>query len=115
MLDQQAAKVALTEQLERLRARAERIDDHQHNRDRDVPKDSEELAAFRDNDEVVDALEGATRRDIASIEAALRRMDAGTWTTCIRCDGAIEPARLEALATVTLCRSCAAETEADAD
>ena len=78
------------------------------------PRITTNLRRIADHDEVVDALDGATRRDVTQIEAALRRMDAGTWRTCIRCEESIEEARLEALATVTLCRRCAAEVESDA-
>lgn len=98
----------LIEELVRLRARAGRIEDHQHNHDRDVPQDWEELATFREDDEVVDALEGHTKARIAEIAATLRRIDAGTWGTCTHCENQIGAQRLAALPTVAECVRCAA-------
>ncbi|TPV97205.1 MAG: hypothetical protein B7733_00700 [Myxococcales bacterium FL481] len=108
MIQESEIRTVLTEQLHRLRARAKRIDDHQHNRDRELPQDFSELATHRDHDEVVDALDTATRRDIRRIETALRRLEAGIWRTCVRCEGDIEEARLLSIPTVTQCRECAA-------
>jgi RNA polymerase-binding transcription factor DksA len=43
---------------------------------------------------------------LAQIEAALAKMDAGTYGTCDRCGRAIAPARIEALPYATLCIDC---------
>ena len=107
MLDRKAIRAALEAELEALKSRAERIDDHVHQRDRDVPKDSEDLAQFRENDDVIDGLEQITRQEIARIEGALVRMDAGTWGTCGKCKDEIEEARLAALPTAVTCTTCA--------
>lgn len=44
------------------------------------------------------------RRDI---EAALARLDAGTYGTCLECDSPIVPGRLEALPAAAFCVECA--------
>ncbi len=42
--------------------------------------------------------------DLASVEQAMERLDAGTWGTCQHCGEALAPAMLEADPTA---RSCA--------
>ena len=46
---------------------------------------------------------------ITQIEAALERLDAGTWGVCERCGEKIAAARMEALPTATLCVDCASK------
>jgi len=101
----------LAAKLDGLFARAGRIAAHQHNTNREVPADWPEAAAFRSNDMVVDALDDHTREEIARIQAAITRIDAGTWMTCVNCDEAISEKRLQALPTATLCVRCAGEAE----
>lgn len=47
----------------------------------------------------------AAEADLASVEGALERLDAGTWGTCGACGGAIDPADLQRRPTE---RACAA-------
>lgn len=44
---------------------------------------------------------------VAQIEAALLRLDDGTYGVCERCEGRIAGARMEALPTATTCVDCA--------
>lgn len=46
------------------------------------------------------------RRAAADIEAALGRLDAGTYGVCERCEQPIAPARLDALPHAPLCAPC---------
>lgn len=46
---------------------------------------------------------------VAQIEAALQRLDEGTWGQCERCDGKIAGARMQALPTASLCVDCASK------
>ena len=46
------------------------------------------------------------RKLIAKIEAALARIDDGTYGRCERCEGQIDDARLEALPHATKCIEC---------
>jgi DnaK suppressor protein len=49
---------------------------------------------------------------VAQINAALERLDAGTYGVCINCGREIDPRRLESLPYVTLCIDCQAAAEA---
>ncbi|MGY4643787.1 TraR/DksA family transcriptional regulator [Cellulomonas sp. URHB0016] len=55
----------------------------------------------------VDALARDAGRRLAEVDAALERLEAGTYGTCARCGGRIPPARLEARPTATRCVACA--------
>ncbi len=46
---------------------------------------------------------------VTQIEAALRRLDAGTWGVCESCGDKIAGARMQALPTATLCVACASK------
>lgn len=52
------------------------------------------------------ALREHTRAAVAAVEAALARLDAGTYGTCTACGRAITPERLEALPAAALCIDC---------
>lgn len=58
----------------------------------------------------VAALLDQAREGLASLDAALRRLDEGTYGTCQRCGRAIAPGRLEARPAATLCIECAARS-----
>lgn len=87
--------------------REARIDAHIHNVDREIPKDWDDAAIVRENDEVVDALEGHTRHEINLLRAAIARIDADTYGACVRCDADIEPKRLAAMPEAPFCLACA--------
>ena len=54
----------------------------------------------------------ANSRDaLERVNAALARVDAGTYGQCARCGNPIEPRRLQALPYSTLCVKCAALAE----
>lgn len=110
----QDAQVMLQEQLDTLVKRAQRISDHQHEKDRDVPKDWDDLAQYRQGDEVVSALDQRTRYDISMIRAALVRVEQGTWGKCVRCHGSIAAERLTLMPATPLCADCAKEMESHA-
>jgi len=67
-----------------------------------------EQAQERDGDMVREALGDHDRREIAMIEAALQRMDDGTYGTCVTCEEPIPERRLEALPYTIKCVGCAA-------
>ena len=70
--------------------------------------DSAEQAQERENDEVVDAIGNETAQSIRVIQAALERIEAGTYGTCDSCGKDIGQARLAAVPEATRCVSCAA-------
>jgi DnaK suppressor protein len=113
-MDTTAVRNTLQTELDLLMARAGRIDDHQHERDREVPKDSSELAVHRQGDEVVEALDSRTRVEIRQIQDALHRLDEGTYGTCVRCGSQINERRLQAVPWTPICVRCAEAVEAGA-
>jgi RNA polymerase-binding protein DksA len=69
--------------------------------------DSAEQALDRENDEVLERLDGSSRAELEMIDAALGRMDAGTYGICITCGETIAVERLTALPYATSCIKCA--------
>lgn len=57
------------------------------------------------------SLSAHARRILEAIDAAMRRMDEGSYGTCERCGATIEYDRLEALPYATLCMSCKRQEE----
>lgn len=90
-----------------LKARFARIDDHLHNRNRELPDDWSDRASMQSGEEVVEALEPATLNEIEAVQKALERLDAGNWQVCESCKGEIEPRRLALLPTTHSCAKCA--------
>ncbi len=54
----------------------------------------------------VDALARDARRRLDEVDAALARVDAGTYGVCERCGRAIDPARLEVRPAARTCVGC---------
>jgi RNA polymerase-binding protein DksA len=52
------------------------------------------------------ALRERAQQHLAQVEAALARLDAGTWGTCRRCGNPVAEARLEALPWAAYCIGC---------
>lgn len=69
--------------------------------------DSAEQAQERENDEVVDAIGNETAQSIRVIQAALERIDNGTYGVCDSCGEDIGSARLAAIPEATRCVNCA--------
>jgi RNA polymerase-binding transcription factor DksA len=105
--DPESLKAALSARLETARARLRRLEDHLHNRQGPPSQDWDDRASEQQNDEVVDALEPLTRREVGALEAALARVAAGQAFTCQRCGEAIHPRRVASVPETALCASCA--------
>jgi RNA polymerase-binding transcription factor DksA len=97
-------KAELEQRLAALQARLSNIK-------RDVTQshsgDSAEQAQERENDEVVDAIGNETAQSIRDLQAALARIDAGTYGLCGRCGEKISEGRLAAIPEATVCVNCA--------
>ena len=52
------------------------------------------------------ALAATAKRSLAAVDAALQRLDAGTYGRCARCGEQIPAARLEAVPEATHCVGC---------
>jgi len=68
--------------------------------------DSAEQAQERENDEVVDAIGNETALSIKIIQAALGRIESGTYGVCESCGEDIGEARLQAIPEATRCVEC---------
>ena len=53
------------------------------------------------------ALAARAREHLADLDAALARLDAGRYGTCVRCGAPVSPARLEARPAAATCIACA--------
>lgn len=86
-------------------ARLERIEDHLE----DAPNpDWEEAAQEAENDEVMEDLGLAGQEEIRAIDAALVRIDAGTYGDCVTCGEEISEERLDILPYTPFCKNHAA-------
>ena len=71
-------------------------------------KDWEDRASERQGDEVLEALGMAELEEVRRIDAALERINAGTYGICQVCGDSIAEARLEFLPDTPFCTRCAA-------
>ena len=59
------------------------------------------------------ALDAQAEARLVEVDAALRRLDAGTYSQCERCESEISRARLDAIPEVRLCLSCQKREDAE--
>jgi DnaK suppressor protein len=99
---------AMKRQLEeRLVALKTRLSELKSDASRRHSGDSAEQAQERENDEVVDAIGNETYLSIRLINAALERIEKGTYGWCDACGHPIGEARLKAMPEAMRCVSCA--------
>ena len=98
------ARALLEKRRAELLGEIERIEDQL---DDPAPKDWEDRASERQGDEVLGALGRHDREELRAIEAALGRIEDGTYGTCARCGAEISAERLAAVPWAALCRTCA--------
>lgn len=72
-----------------------------------VPKDWEDAAVERQGDEVLEALGVHDLEELRGIDAALARIEEGTYGECMKCGNDISDERLAALPATPFCKSCA--------
>ena len=68
--------------------------------------DFEEQAGDLEGQESLEAVEGAARREVKSIQAALQRIAKGNYGICIDCGEPIPEKRLESVPTALRCMPC---------
>jgi RNA polymerase-binding transcription factor DksA len=95
-----------------LKARRDEINARLQKIDSDLgkqrPADSEERATESENDEVLEEFGSTGQTELKAIDAALSRISAGTFGTCVKCGDPISPERLEAVPYTPFCKTCAA-------
>ncbi len=79
---------------------------HEHARD-PLEQDSAEQAAQLGNVAVVTALETEAVQQLAEIEAALHRLETGSYGVCVSCGEPVGEGRLKVRPAATQCRDCA--------
>jgi RNA polymerase-binding transcription factor DksA len=74
-----------------------------------VGADREEQALAAADDEQEAAIDDVLHRQLEEVEAAMKRIEAGTYGRCVDCGGDIAEARLRALPTALRCIACERE------
>lgn len=105
MTDLATRKHQLQRRLDELQRRLSGIEDAL---DDEPSKDFEERSVEREGDEVMESLGSAGLLEIRQIQAALDRIDDGTYGECAQCGETISEERLNVLPYTALCRNCAA-------
>jgi RNA polymerase-binding transcription factor DksA len=98
-------KAQLEARLAELSARLNRIEDAL---DEPTSEDFAEQAQEREDEEVLEDLGAAGLREVRMIEAALDRVENGSYGDCVRCGEPIGDERLDVLPATPFCRECAA-------
>ena len=105
----EARKIAHYKQV--LETRLAELDGRLHQIESDLdapaPQDDEERATEREGDEVLEDLGNRGLVEIKMIEAALGRIEAGTYGVCVECGEDISFERLDVLPHTPRCRDCA--------
>ena len=84
----------------------ERLENIEHELDEPASPDSEDRATEREDDEVLEGIGNSGLTEITAIEAALERIEQGTYGQCIICGEAISPERLDIIPTAVKCKKC---------
>jgi len=92
-----------------LEERQARIAKHTRHRDEPLSADFAEQATELENGETLVALDREIQDEITRIEQALRRLEDGNYSTCVRCGGEIAEKRLEAIPHASQCIDCASK------
>jgi RNA polymerase-binding transcription factor DksA len=101
----EARKAQLEARLGELTARLQRIENEL---EQPVSDSFAEQAVEREEEEVLEDLGAAGVQEIRMIEAALDRIDQGTYGICVVCGDPIGDDRLDVLPQTPMCRDCAA-------
>jgi RNA polymerase-binding transcription factor DksA len=103
------ARAGLLARAAELRDRLQRVRSDLKREREPLPRDSDDAAIALENDEVLDAIERSSSRELELVDAALTRIEQGTYGLCESCAGEIDSGRLQAVPYVARCRACAAE------
>ncbi len=103
-MDAETAKAILLKRRAELDEELHEIED---SLDDPPSKDWEDRAAERQGDEVLEAKGNADLTELRRIDAALARIEDGSYGDCVKCGTAISDARLALLPDTPLCKNCA--------
>ena len=111
MPNMENVKDSLVEKRTELLARLGKITSDVRHENQPMESDFAELAVQRENDQVIDALGEATRRELTQINRALASIENGEYGSCSECGREIRVERLEVLPYSTKCLKCASRSE----
>ena len=111
MKDFSEIKTRLRIRQQELMQRIAQISAQVRHEDTPLPSDFEDQATERENEEVMDALGSAARRELDQINRTLQHIDDGDYGVCRDCGRQINAARLEALPFASRCIECADRAE----
>jgi RNA polymerase-binding transcription factor DksA len=106
-----AVRERLLARREELRRRLGRLSADQRRAAEALSADAPDRAIQQENDEVVDSLGVAADAELREVDAALMRIDAGTYGRCVSCGFAIEPKRLAAVPYAVRCSRCTSDSD----
>ena len=84
----------------------QRLQKIEHDLDQPMPADDEDRATEREDDEVMEQMGNAGLEELRAIEAALARVEDGSYGVCVNCGEAISAERLDIMPTAPKCRHC---------
>ena len=87
--------------------RVENTEKHLFKREEPVSQDFAEQAVEMENEEVVERLDEEAKHELALVNAALARIEAGNYGECTSCGEDISAERLNALPHAAKCIKCA--------
>jgi DnaK suppressor protein len=90
------------------------MEDHalkDHAKTTSIPTDAEELGSDNADQELTLSLVGSEKNTLDQIEAALKRIEDGSYGQCETCGVKIPKARLEAIPYAAQCVRCASQGE----
>ncbi len=90
----------------RLKELTQRLSEVETELDKPADPDVEERAVEREGDEVLEGLGNAGLKEIRMIEAALERVEEGTFGFCVACGEPISQERLTLVPHAARCRNC---------
>lgn len=91
-----------------LLTRQRRVDNDLARRNEPLVADSSDQAIQLQNDEALQQIGDAARREIQAIDEAMERLGLGLYGICKRCGEQIPAARLRAMPHATTCVECSA-------
>jgi DnaK suppressor protein len=103
LTDTAAIRATLAARLSSLETRSQRVEAELLE---PLSQDFDDQATEEEDDEALEAEDAMVLREIKSVRAAIGRIDAGNFGTCLSCGEAISTARLRALPEATLCMEC---------
>jgi RNA polymerase-binding transcription factor DksA len=69
--------------------------------------DLQDQAIDLEDDEVLESLGTAAQKEVILLRQAMKRIEEGTYGTCLECEQAISKERLKAVPYAPLCKRCA--------